>query len=78
MSAVSYRPKGFAAAVGVSERLVWRWITSGYIRSHKVGRCRLIPASEAARIAGESAGEAARPSIPISPRASQFLKRMRG
>ena len=76
----AYRVKEFAKALGVSERLVWRQIERGRIRSYKVGRCRLIPASEMARFVGESQGEEreSRPSIPISRKAREILNRMRG
>lgn len=77
MNPAAYRPKGFAEALDVSERLVWRWIKRGQIRSLKVGRCRLIPASELARIVGEQPAQAV-PSRPVSREAVRLLKAARG
>lgn len=49
---LAYKPTPFAKKVGVHRDTVYNWISHGHIRSVRVGRTILIPASELHRITG--------------------------
>ena len=66
MTRAAYSVPEFAEAISVSERLVWRMLARGRIRSFKVGRLRRIPASELERLVGGSSGGVTRRTRPVS------------
>lgn len=54
-SAHAYSVENFAQLLGLSRSGTWAAIKRGEIRTVRLGRRRLIPASELARILGEAA-----------------------
>ena len=76
MTRIAYRVSEVAEALSVSERLVWRMIESGEIRSFKAGRCRRIPLSEVRRLTGEDAQQPGRQRVPISRETRRLLQQL--
>jgi len=52
---VAYKPAEFARRIGFSRDTVYAWVANGDIRSTRVGKSILIPATELQRIAGGDA-----------------------
>jgi excisionase family DNA binding protein len=50
---LAYSPSEMAVALGVSRNTIHNWITAGQLRTVKLGRRRLIPASEWDRLVAE-------------------------
>jgi excisionase family DNA binding protein len=50
---LAYRVDEAAELASVSPRTIWSWITAGKLKTVKIGRCTLIPASSLRALLGE-------------------------
>ena len=48
---LAYRPAEAAEALSVSRAFIYKMLDNGTLRSHTIGRARLIPADELKRVA---------------------------
>ena len=58
---LAMRPREAAAALGISERLLWEWSNRGEIPHVRLGRAVVYPIEELQRYLSDRAGKPARP-----------------